>query len=126
MQIATGSANGKRELLPALGPRSLVVVKDAEGNEGCDVRARRSGRSVRDVFERTRWLIPPAGHDRMPVILNPINLSCGSPGNGTGIAEAHSKRCAATLPVSKRVDSSRASDDDALLVEQISPGKEAK
>ena len=67
-----------------LGSRPLVVVKDAEGNEGCDLRARRSGRSVRDVFKRTRWLIPPTGHDRMPVILNPINLSCGSPGERDG------------------------------------------
>jgi putative SOS response-associated peptidase YedK len=40
--------------------------------------------TFRDAFKRTRWLIPPAGHDRMPVILNPINLSCGSLGERDG------------------------------------------
>jgi putative SOS response-associated peptidase YedK len=70
------------------------------------------------ITEPNAWVADV--HDRMPVILEPDQFEAWL----TGAAGVDMLRPAANdllqrHPVSKRVNSSRASDDDATLIEQV-------
>jgi putative SOS response-associated peptidase YedK len=61
-------------------------------------------------------------HDRMPIILEAEQFEPGLTGSaGLEVLKPAANNVLQCWPVSKRVNSSRASDDDASLIEQISP-----
>jgi putative SOS response-associated peptidase YedK len=59
-------------------------------------------------------------HDRMPVLLQPNDFDRWLAGNaGTELLRSAADDYLQTWPVSKRVNSSRAPDDDPTLIERI-------
>jgi putative SOS response-associated peptidase YedK len=59
-------------------------------------------------------------HDRMPVILEPGDIdACLTGGAGTELLKPAANEVLQKWPVSRRVNSSRTSDEDATLIERI-------